>query len=277
MRVIVRNAARTLLAALTFVVAGCGAGSSTAPGGVPLGTFNELLAMIDRAVIPGAILPPNADSTAAFLGALNVEGLRAGFGLFPTYISPTVVQFSDAGAVSIRTVASGGETTLDRQQLIVSGFTMNVYSTLPSHPAGFVLAFDGTTQHRFTVSGASSVTAFVDSVRSVSLPVVVTPAAGATVPRASNLDITWTPMGSDTAVYVAGLLVSEIDTTLSAAVTLARDVDGSSRIDSARLATLPIGAARLSLARYRIVRRDAGARRINLISQAVTLRTVELQ
>ncbi len=270
--------ARCAAIALLLSASGCGGGGgTTGPGGPPTGTFNDLLALIDRAVIPGAVLPGNADSTAAILAALDVEGFRAAVALFPTFITPTAVQFSDAGAVSVRTGPSGGETTLDKQQLVVSGFTMNVYSSLPSHPAGLALVFDGTHHQRFTVAGSSSVAGFVDSVRSVSRPAVGAPSPGATVPRASGLTVTWTPMGSDTTVYVTALVVSQVDSTLAATATLVRDVDGTTTLAGGALSALPPGPARLSVARHRILRRDTGPRRVNLVSEAVTLRTLELQ
>lgn len=275
-----RNPALALIAALalTASLVGCGGSSSTTgPSGPPTGTFNELLALIDRSLITGAALPTDLDSTAAIIGAVSVEGYRGAIALFPTFITPTAAQFSDAGTVSVRTGVSGSETALDKQQLVVSGFTMNVYSTVPSHPAGIALAFDGTTQHRFTVSGSTSVVGFVDSVRSVTQPVVVSPSAGATITRASGLTLTWTPMGSDTTAYVTALIVSQVDSAFSAVATIARDVDGTSSISSGALSGLPPGAARLSVARYRLTRRDAGARRINIVSEAVSLRTVELQ
>lgn len=272
-----RHLALTASLAAALLLAGCGGKSSTGPTGPPTGTFSELLALIDRSVISGAVLPTDIDTTAAILGALEVEGFRAAVAFFPTFLSPQLVQFSDAGVVSLRTGPSGGETALDKQQLIVSGFTMSIYSTLPSHPAGIALAFDGTTQHRFTVNGSSSVAAFTDSVKSVSKPVITAPAPGATITRASGLTLDWTPMGADTTVYVTGLVVSQVDSTLAAAATIARDVDGSTTISSGRLSGLPPGPARLTLARYRILRRDAGARRINLVSEAVSLRTLELQ
>lgn len=267
-----------LALSLAAALAGCGGSSSTTgPTGPPTGTFNDLLALIDRSLITGAALPTDLDSTAAILGTVSVEGARGALALFPTFLTPTVAQFSDAGIVSVRTGPSGGETALDKQQLVVSGFTMNIYSSVPSHPAGIPLAFDGTTQHRFTVSGSTSVVAFVDSVLSVSQPVLTTPAPGATITRSAGLPIEWTAMGTDTTVYVTAVIVSMVDSSFSAAATIARDVEGRATIDAGPLTTLPIGAARLSVARYRLKRRDAGARRVNLVCESVALRTLELQ
>lgn len=277
-RPLVRHLALPALFAASLIASGCGgSSSSTGPSGPPTGTISELFALIDRSVISGAVLPTDIDTTAAILGALEVEGFRAAVGFFPTFLSPQLAQFSDAGVVSLRTGGSGGETALDKQQLVVSGFTMSIYSTLPSHPTGISLAFDGTTQHRFTVGGSSSVAAFTDSVKSVSKPVITAPAPGATITRASGLTLDWTAMGADTTVYVTGLIVSQVDSTFAAAATIARDVDGTTSIASGPLSGLPPGPARLTLARYRILRRDAGARRINLVSEAVSLRTLELQ
>lgn len=269
---------RLLAFALALVLPGCGGGGgTTGPTGPPTGTFNDLLALIDRSLLTGAALPTDLDSTAAIVATLDVEGVRGAFALFPTFLTPTAAQFSDAGTVSVRTGPSGGETALDKQQLVVSGFTMNVYSTLPSHPAGVLLAFDGATQHRFTVSGSTSVVPFVDSVLSVSRPNVSAPSPGATITRSAGLPITWTAMGSDTTVYVTAVIVSMIDSSFSATATIARDIDATATIAAGPLTTLPPGAARLSVARYRIQRRDAGARRINLVCEAVTLRALELQ
>lgn len=267
-----------LAAALLLTLAtGCGSSGSTAPGGPPTGTVAELLALIDRAIVPGAVLPQHVDTTAAYVATMDVEGFEAAFALFPTTLSPQVVQFSDAGAVSVRTGPPLAETAFDKQQLVVNGFTMNVYSTLPSHPAGLALVFDGAVQHRFTVGGSSAVAAFSDSVLSVSRPPITAPAAAATVTRASGLAISWTPMGSDSTVYITAAVTSMVDSSLSVFATIARDLDGTTSVGGGVLSNLPPGAARLSLARSRIVRRSAGARLVNLICEAVSTRTIELQ
>jgi hypothetical protein len=89
--------------------------------------------------------------------------------------------------------------------------------------------------------------------------------------------VTWADAGSDTAVYVLCMVRSNVDTSRVALGNLVRDLDGATTIATARLATLPAGSARLSVGRYRIVRRLNGSLAVNLVCEAVALRALTLQ
>lgn len=265
--------------ALAFALHGCGGssgGGPTAPGsGPPVGTVADLSRMVSGAFVAGSVLPTNADTTASLLGTMNVDGLRAAAALF---ISPTS-GLQDAGTVTTRTglVLPGSETALDKAQLTVSGFVQTVYSTLASHPLGVVLPFDGTSRHKFTVSGSSAVAAFSDSVTSVTLPVVTAPAPAASVSRAADLAVTWSDAGADTTVYCLAAVQSFADSTKFAIGALTLDTAGSCTIPTARLSLLPAGNARLSLARFRLVHHSiAGGRKVDLVSEAATTRSLTL-
>ncbi len=265
--------------ALLATLAGCGGGGSgdapTGPVLPPSGTAQDLANMISGSFVAGAVLPTNVDTTASLLATMNVNGLRAGLVLL---LSPTT-GLQDGGAISLRTGLAGStsETALDKLQLRVSGLIQTVYTTLPSHPLGVVLPFDATTHHRFTVPGGTGVTAFEDSVLSVTLPAIASPAASATVSRAADLVVSWSNAGADTTVYCLALVRSQVDTTMGAISALVRDPDAQTTITTARLSTLPAGAARLALARFRLVHHSvAGGRKADLVSEAVETRSITL-
>ena len=231
--------------------------------------------MISSTLVAGAVLPTNVDTTASLLGAMNVDGLRAAAALF---LSATT-GLQDAGTVTVRTGAAlpGAEAALDKLQLTVMGFLQSAYTTLPSHPLGVVLPFDGTSRHRFTVGGSTSVMAFADSVTSVTLPVVSAPSPGATINRATGLAVLWTDAGTDTTLYCLAVVHSLTDSSKIAISDLVRDVDGACAVGSARLSALPAGNARFSLARFRLVHHTAaGGRKVDLVSEAATTRSVTL-
>jgi hypothetical protein len=150
----------------------------------------------------------------------------------------------------------------------VSQKSQTVYTTFRQHPLGIALVFDGTAFHRTTVTGSADFPAFVDSVRSVAPIHASAPASGANVSRAADLTVTWTPMGSDTTVYVACGVASRVGPQ-SAIAALARDVDGAATVRASALAGLPAGAARVGLARYRLVYHPVGTRKVGLASESV--------
>lgn len=270
---------RVVMLFLGVMVAAWGCGKSN-PGStqpsIPLGTTSDLLALVDQSFTPGAIVPTNVDSTvASLLYSLKVDSRSGASALF---LQPSAVPLLlDAGDVTVAPVAAGS-LALSRYQLNVTGFVQTVYTTFLSRPAGITLPFDGLTFHRFAVSGTSGVPAFTDSVQSVTAPAITAPAVSAVVDSAAALTVSWTPMAAgDSTVYVICEIQSQVDTTRYAAAVIARDVDGSTQVPQARLAPLPSGAARLSVARYRVRPLVAGGRPTALICEAATTRDVSMQ
>jgi hypothetical protein len=261
--------------ALLLILPGCGGGSSpTGPTGPPTGTAAELAALIATSFIAGTLPPTNVDTTASFLATVNVNGLRASTVLF---ISPTT-GLQDAGTVSVWTGATANtQTDLDKRQLVVSGILQTLYTTVTNHPLGINLPFDGTSFHRFTVSGSGSVPAFADSVLSVTLPAISAPSPGANVSRASDLTVSWSNAGSDTTIYCLAAVRSQSDSSTIAISTLVRDADGSTVIPAARLGAIPAGSAWLVLARFRLVHHAiSGGRKLDLVCEAVETRAITL-
>lgn len=270
---------RVLGAALLVASAawGCASkGSVPTEPTVPLGTSQDLLRLIDQSFVSGAIVPTNVDTSAvSFLYSLQVDS-RAGASAIFTQPS-TVPVLLDAGDVTVSPVALGS-VTLSKYQLNVTGFVQSVYTTFISRPAGITLDFDGKATHEFTVSGTSAVSGFRDSVRSVSAPAITAPAVAALVDSSSALTVSWSLMSNgDSTVYVIAELQSQVDTTAYAAAVIARDEDGTAQIPQARLAPLPSGPARLSVARYRLRPKLVGTRKTVLVCEAVTTRAVTMQ
>lgn len=263
---------------VALLLAGCGKSPTTpTQPGVPIGNFNDLAAMIARAYPVGSELPSNLDTTANILAGINVEGVRASVAAFPV-LNAGQVTLSDAGTVTVRTGLGPVKslTALDKQQLNVSATIQSIYTTLISHPLDLALAFDGDTYHAFTSSGTAAVPALNDSVKSVSLPSLTAPDPGASVSRASDLTVSWSDAGSDTTVYMMAFVDSQTDTTKFAVAPLARDVNGAMAVPTAQLGLLPNGAARLTVVRFRLVRRNLAGRKLNLISETVRLRALTL-
>ena len=270
-RILVTSAALALLA----IAAGCGKGSKVAGPAAPVGTIADLQRAIASAYVAGSVLPTNVDTTASLLATVDVDGLRAAAALF-LYLG----NLADAGAVSARVNAPVGpgvaESALDELSVNVSGLYQYVYTSLTAHPLGINLPFDGASYHRFTVAGSGSFPAFVDSVQSVAMITVSAPAASETVSRAADLAVIWSNAGADTTVYVICAVSSQVDTAKVAFGTLVRDVAGAAVVPTARLAALPAGAARLSVARYRLVYHAEGGRAVGLACEAAQTRNLTL-
>lgn len=261
------------LLALTLL-AGCSSKDNPASTGPPTGTTADLARLIESAIIPGAVLPTNIDTTASIVFSLNVDGLRGASALF---FGGTPRSLVSAGTVTVGPIPPGpGTVALSTYELIVQGFLQTVYTTFPSHPAGINLSFDGTTHHRFTTSGTSLFPAMSDSVLSVGLPVISAPAAGASVPRSADLVVNWSNPGTDTTAYVIVAVGSLVDQTKIAVGTLVRDPGGAAVVSPSELGLLPAGAARLSVARFRIAARSVSGHATALICEAAATRGLTL-
>ncbi len=270
--------ARTLVSLALFasllLVAGCGKGKKvTAPPAGP-GTIEDFQALLKTSYVPGMLVPSTVDGTADLLATMNVGGVRGAVALFQS-----AGVFLDAGVVTVhgqRIAAWTHADTLVQQSVPVNNVPFYVYSTIPSLPAMPNLPFTGTNPHTFHVGGSSSVPAFDDSILSVAMPAVATPAADASVPRADSLVVTWVDPGSDTTVFVLCGLRSLVDSTESIVAAVARDAAGRAVFPAARLGLMPVGSARLSVARYRVVHHVAGTRSVDLVCEAADVRTVTL-
>jgi hypothetical protein len=232
----------------------------------------------DTLVAPSAtgyVRPTNAISNVSLLTTIEVAGIRSAFALFEDGLHAL-----DAGTVTVRAHAPVGAAsvfkTLDRLQLSVSGTIEYLYTSLVSNPLGLNLTFDGVEHHVFTASGSTSVPAFTDSVRSVATLFVGNPVGGSTHARSSDLEITWVNGSADTTVYVVAAVVSQVDSSKVAMADMVRDAGEYTTVPASRLALLPAGAARVSVARWRVVYHSEGARLVGLASESLVLRNITL-
>ncbi len=277
MRAMRRAAGFAAAGLLAAVLAGCGkSGSSSVAPTIPMGTVDDLVALVRQAFVSGAVVPTNVDANVSvLLYTLEVDGRRGATAFFvdQTTLGQTLV---NAGDVSVHPVA-GSPLSLTQHVLSVTGAVNTVYTTFISRPLGVALPFDGTTFHRFTVTGSASVEAFTDSVTAVSAPAISAPASGATADSLVDLTVSWSNPGADSTVYVQAMLRSTVDTTSTVLSDLARDADGTTLIPSPRVRALPSGPARLSVARFRVRPRSVGARIGALVCESVVTRSIQIQ
>lgn len=268
------------LAALATLLAlgGCGgkATSFISADWPPSGTAADFDTLVARSSATGYVRPPNAISNVSLMTTIEISGMRSAFALFDDGLHAL-----DAGAVSVRAHAPvGGASvtkTLDRLQLSVSGTVEYLYTSLVSNPLGLNLTFDGVEHHVFTASGSTSVPAFTDSVRSVAALFVGNPVGGSVHARSSDLEITWVNGSADTTVYVVAAVVSQVDSSKVAMADMVRDGGEYTTVPASRLALLPAGAARVSIARWRVVYHSEGARLVGLASESLVLRNITLE
>ena len=256
------------------VLAGCGSSEHTvAPQPPVTGTLADVRAMVASTVLPGTVLPPNADTTASLLATMNVNGLRGASAVFVLNLS-----LANVGNVSVLTGpgAGGVDVALDRLSTPYGGVPEYAYTTLVSHPLGVALPFDGAAYHVFAIAGASAWGAFEDSVRSVAVPTLDAPGPGASIARNADLAITWTDAGADTTVYVACAIISTADSSRVAPGDLARDASGTATITAGRLGSLPAGPATLAVTRFRLAYHTVTGRRVGLASMATSTRNLTL-
>jgi hypothetical protein len=267
-----------VVVALAFLaagaLAGCGRKHPSAPGPTG-GTPDDFARLVQASYVSGAVLPTTLETQSSLLVTLDVEGVAVGAALFRSgtiYVAAGTV----AVRVNPRTFAWPTVDTLARQSVPVYNTPWFVYSSVPNLPALVPVVFDGVTRHHFEVSGTAAFPAFEDSVLSVARPVLSAPAAFAGVPRDADLAVSWSDAGTDSTVYVLCMLRSEVDTSRVAFGDLVRDQSGATSFPAPRLGVLPAGAARLSVARYRIARRTNGALPVNLVCEATVLRALTL-
>jgi hypothetical protein len=262
------------LAALAALAAsGCGKSNPTSPPPL-VGTLTDFEHAVYAAYPSGAVIPTTLSQYGSLLATVDVAGVDAALALFQSggiFVDAGRVSLVHAGAINAFQVD-----TLARRTVLVSSVPWNYYSTVPDLPRTPPLTFDGAQHHVFHVAGSASFAAYDDSITSVAIPAVTAPAASANVPRSADLTVTWSDAGADSTVYVLCGLRSSSDTSKVVLSVLVRDSDGSATIPTARLATLPAGSARLSTARFRVLRRD-GPPLMQLLCEATELRNVTMQ
>lgn len=270
-------AARAFLALGTVaaLAAGCGKSTGTTDGGGGGGTLADYQALVQTCYVSGMEVPPGLDATAGVVVTADVDGVRAAAAIWRQG-----AVFVDVGAVTVHDtprVLPVEPDTLVRRSVPVAGTPYYAYSTVPSLPAMPHLVFDGTRDHVVTASGAPGVPAMRDSVRSVARPVVSGPAQDAVVPRAADLAVAWSDAGTDTSVLVLCTVRSLVDSTRWGYALPVHDTAGQATVPANLLQPLPPGAARLAVVRYRRLLRVPGALAVNLVCEAVTLRSLTLQ
>jgi hypothetical protein len=265
-----------LACTLVAMVGGCGGSSknTTAPA---VGTTEDLVALIVSLVPPEFVLPSNVESGSSLLATMDVESKIQAFAALRNgnnFVNGGDVFSSGRGPSDPPETVEVG---LDVRSTPVNSVEQFVYSTLPSHPAGLVLAFDGTTPHRFRVTGSAAYPARIDSVLSVTPVNPAEPTSGAAVPRASDLVVTWRDGGTDTTVYVGAMVYRTADPTQRRLSGVVRDSDGQLTLKSAALMALPAGATTLAVVRFRLRYVGAGVSRTGLLVEAGDARPIDLQ
>ena len=267
--------AAALALAATAPLAGCGKSSSPSAPSPPDGTLADVIALIRSATLPGSVPPPNVDGSASLIASSELDGVHAASALFVSGVS-----LLPAGDVHVRVNLVPGpgvaDLLLDQITTHYQGQLEYAYTSLKSHPLGIELPFDGASWHEFKVAGSGQVPALDDSVRSVTPMAITLPADGAAAPRNADLDVTWSPSGADTTVYVAVQVSSLVDTTKTAVGVLARDGDGATIVTAAQLGLLPAGSAKLGVARFRLTYRNVAGHKIGMACESTRLRSLTL-
>ncbi len=251
-------------------------GSKSSHPTAPVIPAINLLATLKRILPASFIYPTSLDTTASLLLSANLGGFKAAGAAFLTG-----QQLVDGGDVSASATVPPGmikSYALTKLVFPTQGGGLGVlYSSFaaPSSPS-IDLPFDGATFHRFDASGAGTIPAFLDSVRSVD-DIEPTIANGTVVQRSSDLIVGWSDPGGDPSVLVGVAVIDSSDTTRKAVVAAVPDPDGTLTVTSAQLQTLPAGAARLAVGRFRLVLKMISGRSFSFLCETVTQRMLILQ
>ena len=265
--------ATVLITLAAGVLAGCAKHNPTAPIASSNGVPGDFYRLWGSSYVDGAAFFSSGEDTAGQLVTMTVDGLpvaaaliRAGgryvnVGTVRVGQSPPIASFVD---------------TLARRSVPVYGTPWYLYTSVPNLAALPPVTFDGVAQHHFRVSGSVDFAAFDDSILSVRPPVVSAPAIGATVPRTSDLVVSWSDAGIDPDVQMICFVRSAVNSNIAPGLH-ARDLDGAATIQRFALEALPPGEARLTVIRYRAVRRVNGPVAVNLKCEAIVRRALTLQ
>jgi len=271
----VRSKLIVLVMLAAAALAGCGKHNLTSPW--PRGRVDGLPADFYRlwstSYVDGAEFFSTAGDPESQLVTMDVDG-------FPVVAVLIKVgsRYVDGGTVRVGQSPPivAGVDTLARRSVRVYGTPWYLYTSVPNLPALPPITFDGVARHRFRLTGSADVGAFEDSIQSVTRPTITAPAADATVPRSSNLVVSWSDAGNDTSVRVFGFVRSDVDSSIAPGVGDARDPDGHAIVDFAH-AHLPAGSAWLTVIRYRVAHRTIGQLGVVLKCEGIVHRPLTLQ
>jgi hypothetical protein len=180
----------------------------------------------------------------------------------------------DAGAVFVRKSLSNSvadSVGLDTESFSYGGAPRVLYTSTLSHPFNLDLTFNASTRHIFGVAGSGAFPAVIDSVISVTMPLLTQPVLHDFYPRAQDLTVSWSNPGADTTVYVTATITSVDDPTKEVQTAVARDLDGQLVIPAAVLQPL-FGHVEVALSRYRLGYRTTAGRRVGVMCSAVATR-----
>ena len=244
-----------VLLAAALAAAGCGKSSSTpTTPGTCTGTITDLTLKVNQAIPVGAVIPAGLD-TAAVVFSIRVDSLTVPVATGASALlveRAALLRLTSGGTVTVQSGALSQEMFDDSLCVLQLGSEAHVYSTFTSATgATLALPFDGTSYHRFVVSGGEF-PAFTDSVRSLPPVQITAPVANYVQDDTTTLNITWAPSTTDTTVRVLCQL-RDSSNAFVRSVDVA-DAAGSARILGAAVAALPSHTnIVLTVARYRAV------------------------
>jgi hypothetical protein len=268
--------AALVLGALAAFSAGCGKStSSVTPGTAASLTLRQAL----NTALPATVfVPANVDTTASLMVTLHLAGGLRGAGA--AFMNGP--QLWNVGNVWVRTTKLLVPAQLDSVLLAITngtfgGNSLVLYSTIGgTSPADLRIPFDGAAYHVFHVSGAAPFSAFIDSVQSVADVNVESPADGDSVTRAGGLTVTWAGP-TDAGVFVTATVIASTDSTVRAAATAVADPAQTAQVPAGQLTHLPAGAARVAVARYRLVYKTDGTQSVGFVTESITVKSVILK
>ncbi len=268
-----------LLALTSAALSGCGKRNPTSPPVVvvPGGTAGDFYKLWGRSYLDGAEFFTTGGDPHSQLVTMDVDGSPMAAALFRIE-DPYDGRYVDAGTVRVwqSPVLGIGVDTLVRLSVPVRGTPWYLYTSVANLQAPPPIDFDGMVWHHFRLSGSSQIGAFEDSILSVKRPMIASPADGATVPRNSNLIVTWSDTSADTSIRVFGFVRSDVESRIGPGVGDARDPDGHATVDFEH-AHLPAGSARLTVVRYRVSHRTIGPVGVVLKCEGISHRQLTLQ
>lgn len=178
------------------------------------------------------------DTTASFLGTFEVKTttVTTRTSLAAFYSNPSF--FANAGNSLTLHAKTQSATSWDiamgqktESYTNAQGNSATAYYYTPDNAiaATTKMDFDGTAQHKFTVPGGSGISAFTDSILSVSMPSWTS--AQSSVSTNANLTVNWSATSaSDDSVFV--VIYAKNDSTVRATVQIVSDNVGTTSISS---------------------------------------------
>lgn len=261
----------------TSTLTSCGKHHPAAPGEPGAGTTGggdpgDFYALWRQSAVEGAQFFTTGGEPRTQLVTMDVDGVTMAAAMFEVGS-----RFVDAGTVRVTQSPplAAGIDTLARLSVPVYGTPWFLYTSVTNVPPSPPVTFDGVARHRFQVSGSAEIEAFEDSLTSVKPPVLSYPSEGEVIPRGADLIVTWSDAGTDTSVRVFAFAYSDVNGGLAPGIGDARDPDGHAKVDFTHM-SLPAGAVRLNVIRYRVAHRTIGGVGVVLKCEGITRRTVTL-